>query len=139
MDPVQTHHWGCWKGAGFEQCGVVEKLQEAHLIKKVHYFEVLRWLASLQEILEVRSEEEEYCSPDRTSTIASISLDLLHNIPNMSKNDCINCLRFTLLHACWSEATERNVYSEFHHSNTPYLSPHVSPRNVVMQGPVKFT
>jgi len=105
MDPVQIHHWGCWKGAGFEQCGVVEKLQEAHLIKKVHYFEVLRWLASLQEILEVRSEEEEYCSPDRTSTIASISLNLLHNIPNMSKNDSINCLRFALLHACWSEAT----------------------------------
>jgi len=57
---------------------MVEKLQEAHLTKKVHYFEVLRWLASLQEILEVRSEEEEYCSPD--STIASISLKPLHNI-----------------------------------------------------------
>jgi len=23
--------------------------------------------------------------------------------------------------------------------NTPHISPHVSPRNVVMQGPVKFT
>ena len=84
MDPVQIHHWGCWKGAGFEQCGIVEKLQKAHLTKKVHYFEVLRWLACLLEILEVRSEEEEYCSPDCASTIDSISLKPLHNISNTS-------------------------------------------------------
>jgi len=121
MDPVQTHHWGCWKGAGFEQCGMVEKLQEAHLTKKVHYFEVFRWLACLLEILEVRSEEEEYCSPDRASTIDSISLKLLHNIPNTSKNDCISCLRFTLPHACWSEATKLNV------SDFALLPPHTLP------------
>jgi len=88
---------------------MVEKLQEAHLTKKVYYFEVLRWLACLLEILEVRSEEEEYCSPDRASTIDCISLKLPHNIPDTSRNDCISCLRFTLLHACWSEATKLNV------------------------------
>ena len=128
MDPVQIHHQGCWKGAGFEQCGMVEKLQEAHLTKKVNYFKVLRWLACLLEILEVRSEEEEYCSPNHTSTIDSISLKLPHNIPNISKNDCISYLRFTLLHACWSEATTLNV-SDFEILMPHTLLFHWEPKN----------
>ena len=42
------------------------------------------------------------------------------------------------------QSSPRNTLSEmyivnFTTVNTPHISPHVSPRNVVMQGPVKFT
>jgi len=73
------------------------------------------------------SEEEEYCFPDLASTIASISLKPLHNIPNASKNDCASCLRFTLLHACWSEATKLNV-SDFALPTPPTLPFHWEPK-----------